>query len=232
MSVTITSRPALETNPPSLVSERSPVADSEIPGSPRVDLADLLRHQGRLPARTARSRTSEVRVLENGNARRRRSPKRACGAELEGRGTGTVEPLCSTECRGGGTAGGLSVQRRKRALIRSPAGRGVAEVAFRMGAFADWWPPNCPTGSGAPWWESAEGQRPFARRRPLVGRCLKESLSKRGQRAVCPSPTRGDSKASGVVGGSPQRWSHKADARCVPRFLTGVPPAARGARPP
>ncbi len=32
--------------------------------------------------------------------------------------------------------------------------------------------------------------------RLAVGRCLKESVSKRGQRAGCPSPTRGESKAS------------------------------------
>ncbi len=53
-------------------------------------------------------------------------------------------------------------------------------------------------GSGAPWGGSAEGQRPFARRRLHGRREMSEGARVRcGRRAVCPSPTRGDCKASG-----------------------------------
>jgi len=51
MSMTMTFD-APEVNPPSLVSDDHLWLIPEIPGSPRVDLADLLRHQGRLPPRT------------------------------------------------------------------------------------------------------------------------------------------------------------------------------------
>ena len=61
-----------------------------------------------------------------------------------------------------------------------------------------------------------------------VERCLKEYLSNFDKRAECPLTNLREFKASGVDEGSHQRRFHKGDIRCLPRFLTEAPPAARG----
>ncbi len=77
-------------------------------------------------------------------------------------------------------------------------------------------------GPGIPWW-GMQGSHPLARRRPGRRDASEGArVQSRGHRVACPSPTRGDCKASCVVWGSPQRWYHKGDVRCVPRFLIGV----------
>ena len=81
------------------------------------------------------------------------------------------------------------------------------------------------TGSRGTLVGSAEGQRPFARRR-LSRREMSE-----GGRVQARTPCRMPShQPAGIVRRTVnrQRRLHKRDVRCLPRFLTGVPPAARG----
>ncbi len=76
---------------------------------------------------------------------------------------------------------------------------------------------------------SAEGAAPLCPPEAVSSRhCLKEGVSKRGQRAVCPLTNPRGLQSERCGWRSPQRWSHKADARCLPRFLMEAPPAARG----
>ncbi len=91
-------------------------------------------------------------------------------------------------------------------------------------------PPSHP-GPGAPWW-GVQGATPScppeAVSSDTVGR---ECVSKRGHRVVCPltNPRGLQSQRCGVR--SPQRWYHKGDIRCLPRFLTGSASGGKGWAP-
>ncbi len=65
-----------------------------------------------------------------------------------------------------------------------------------------------------------------------VERCLKEHVSSADTVSYAPSPTRCDCKASGVVRRSPQHRYHKADVRCLQRFLMEEASGGKGVRPP
>ena len=124
----------------------------------------------------------------------------------------------------------LMVPPRPVQVFASPVGR--------RGAFADWWSPKTGLpGPGAPWWGVRRGLCCFsgplpagglARRKPSVG----VRVQARTPCRMPPHQPAGIAKRAVWFGGSPQRWCRKGDVRCVPRFLTGMPPAARGLRPP
>ena len=88
--------------------------------------------------------------------------------------------------------------------------------------------PHFLTGSRGTLVGSAEGQRPFARRRPSR-REISEG-DRVQSRTPCWMPPHQPAASAERVW-SPQRRSHKEDIRCLPRFLIEVPPAARGRGP-
>ncbi len=86
--------------------------------------------------------------------------------------------------------------------------------------------PNHPGSRARPWW-GVQRATPLARRRP-GRRGISGGVSIQ-TRTTCRMPPH---QPAGIPerAVSPQRRYHKGDVRCVPRFLTGVPPAARGPR--
>ncbi len=64
-----------------------------------------------------------------------------------------------------------------------------------------------------------------------VERCLKECVSKRGQRVVCPSPNPRGLRSQRCGWRSPQHSYHKADVRSVPWFLMKALSGGRGGAP-
>ncbi len=89
-----------------------------------------------------------------------------------------------------------------------------------------------------PWWGVQRGLCCFSGPLPAGGLARrkppeKEHVSKRGHRVVCPlTNSRGLQSERCGGRGVLNAGTTKEGVRCVPRFLMGVPPAARGLRTP
>ncbi len=108
-------------------------------------------------------------------------------------------------------------------------------VLWRSGAFADWWSPVLAYRVQGTLGGVQRGPCCFfalARRRPgSVGHRRKDCVSSRGQRTVCPLTNPRGLQSERLAGGVLNAGTTKRTSVAEQRFLTGLPPAARGRGP-